>query len=91
VCALRHDAATSIAGPNRSTAWPLVRTRARGIRSTIVTTNPCRLSQYAAVEPATLAPEIRTRNGREGMFPVIGCGALGGHTRCLSRCQSERS
>ena len=54
--------ATSIAGPNRSTAWPLVRTRDSGIRSTTVTANPCRDSQYAAVGPATLAPEIRTRN-----------------------------
>jgi len=62
--------ATSIAGPNRSTAWPLVRTRASGIRSTTVTANPCRHSQYAAVGPATLAPEIRTRKGCLGMSPT---------------------
>ena len=70
--------ATSIAGPNRSTAWPLVRTRDSGIRSTTVTANPCRDSQYAAVGPATLAPEIRTRNCCLLMSPPLSadCGAL---------------
>ena len=32
-----------------------------GIRSTTVTSNPRLQSQYAAVGPATLAPEIKTR------------------------------
>src|SRR5215218_10269219 len=62
--------ATSIAGPNRSTACPLVRTRTSGIRSTTVTVNPRRQSQYAAVGPATLAPEIRTRKGSLVMSPT---------------------
>ncbi len=56
--------------PKRSTAWPLVRTRASGSRSTSVTANPCRQSQYAAVGPARLAPEIRTRKGCLGMSPT---------------------
>src|SRR4051794_38087210 len=55
--------ATATAGPNRSTACPLVLTRASGIRSTTVTAHPLRCSQYAAVGPATLAPEINTRSG----------------------------
>ncbi len=50
---------TSIAGRNRSTAWPPV-LRSSGARSTTVTSNPYLVSQYARTGPATLAPEIRT-------------------------------
>ena len=50
----------SIAGRNRSTAWPPV-LRSVGARSTTVTSNPYRVSQYARTGPAMLAPEIRIR------------------------------
>jgi hypothetical protein len=50
----------SIAGRNRSTAWPPA-LRRDGARSTTVTSKPWRVSQYASTGPAMLAPETRTR------------------------------
>lgn len=50
----------SIAGRNRSTAWPPVLRRI-GARSTTVTEKPCLVSQYASTGPAMLAPEMRIR------------------------------
>ncbi|CNK17549.1 Uncharacterised protein [Mycobacterium tuberculosis] len=50
----------SMAGRNRSTAWPPVLRKA-GARSTTVTSKPYRVSQYARTGPAMLAPEMRIR------------------------------
>jgi len=64
VSAARNAGSTPIrsaiptAGPRTSTGLPLDRTPAA--RSTTVTAKPCLASQYAVVEPAIPAPEIRT-------------------------------
>jgi hypothetical protein len=50
----------SMAGRNRSTAWPPV-FRSCVARSTTVTSKPRRVSQYANTGPEMLAPEIRMR------------------------------
>src|SRR5579875_1865056 len=60
----------SIAGRNKSTAWPPV-LRNVGARSTTVTSKPRLASQYATTGPAMLAPEIKTRTG-EPPYLTIG-------------------
>ena len=71
--------ATWAAGPRTSTGLPDVRRDAP--RSMTVTDQPFRAIQYASVQPAIPAPEIRTVHSATplGMVPV------GGHV-CLRQC-----